>query len=224
MGSILRQAARVCLIALLCGGLVNLPALAASRPVGVVVAASRARLSGADASAGANLFPGDYLDTGADGSLRLQVGAGQVYLLASSAAVFVQEDKRTVANLQRGTVGFSTPSPETLAVQTPLGIVHGVEGQRAFGQVLLVNPRKIQVTAYAGTLVVEGSDGHRQLINQGESYEGALPDSAGGGSPVGAGGTGIQWGRVAGVAVLLGGAAIAAWCLWPESNSSPGCF
>jgi hypothetical protein len=164
------------------------------------------------------------VDTSANGSLRLQITAGQMYLLASSSVVFAQEDQRLVANLQRGTVGFSTTNPAAVAIQTPLGLVRSEDTKRVFGQVTILAPGKIQVTAYEGSLVVDGSDGRRQVIGAGGTYSGSLLSAGGGGTPASAGGTGILWNRVVAVALFVGGAFVAACSLWPESNSSPGCW
>ena len=224
MRSIAIVSARLGLAAFLIAGLVNLPLMAAARPIGSVVFADKANLSGATASAGANVFPGDYLETGASGNLRLQITAGQMYLLSSSSVLFAQEDQRLVANLQRGTVGFSTVNPAAVAVQTPLGLVRSEETKRVFGQVSILSPGKIQVTAYEGSLIVDGSDGRRQVIGAGETYSGTLLSAGAGGTPVSAGGNGIRWDRVVAIALFVGGAFLASCWLWPESNSSPGCW
>lgn len=217
---------RNCLVAVVSAGLIASPAMAAAaRPVGMVVIADKARLGSANATAGANVFPGDYIDTAANGTLRLQVGAGQMYLLSNSAAEFVQEDERVIAHLQHGTMGFSTPAPATVAVQTPLGLVRGGDEKRVFAQVTVLAPNKIQVSAYEGSVVVDGNDGRKQFIAAGQTYEGDLTaDSGAGGTPVGAYHQGINWHQVVGVAIIAAGAALVACTLWPESNSSPGCF
>ena len=222
MRSTVLAGVRSSLIAFLIGGLITLPAMAAAaRAVGMVVTAEHAHLGSAGAASGADVFPGDYLDTESGGTLRLKVGVGQMYLLASSAAVLAQEEDRVVAHLQHGTIGFSTPAPAALAIQTPLGLVHGVDGQpRVFGQVNLLTLGKMQISAYEGTLILDGNDGRKTTIAAGQTYE-ALSGS-GGGTPVSA-----QSGAGKGSAItLIGAAAVAltACLLYPESNSSTGCF
>jgi hypothetical protein len=220
--SMLRVGARSSLIGFLIGGLICLPAMgAASRAVGMVVVADHAHLGTAGAATGADVFPGDYLDTESGGTLRMKVGAGQMYLLSSSAAVLVQEDEKVIAHLQHGTLGFSTPAPASLAVQTPLGLVHGVDGEpRVFGQVTLLTLGKMQISAYQGTLILDGNDGHKRTIAAGESYE-ALSGS-GGGTPVSA----TKGGGTAAAGVIIAGALAAtlAACLYPvESNGTVLC-
>jgi hypothetical protein len=220
--TILTAAARTALVAFLIGGLVCLPAkAAAARAVGMVVVADHAHLGTAGAASGADIFPGDYLDTESGGTLRMKVGLGQMYLLSSSAAVLVQEDQRVVAHLQHGTLGFSTPAPVTLAVQTPLGLVHGVEGEpRVFGQITLLTLGKMQISAYQGTLILDGNDGHKKTIAAGETYE-ALSGS-GGGTPL----AGVNGGGPGPVVVAggIGLAVLLACVTYPESNDSVGCF
>lgn len=219
--SIVLAGARSCLVGFLIGGLVCLPAMAAAaRAVGMVVVADHAHLGSAGAASGADVFPGDYLDTETGGTLRLKVGAGQMYLLASSAAVLSQEDERIIASLQHGTLGFSTSEPAKMAIQTPLGLVHGVDGEpRVFGQVTLLTLGKMQISAYEGTLILDANDGHKRTIAAGESYE-ALSGS-GGGTPVSA-----QSGAGTGAVVIAVGAAllvVTACLLYPESVSGTAC-
>jgi hypothetical protein len=223
--SIVLAGARSGLVAFLIGGLVCLPAMgAAARAVGMVVTADHAHLGSAGAASGADVFPGDYLDTESGGTMRLKVGVGQMYLLASSAAVLVQEDERVIAHLQHGTVGFSTPAPVSLAVQTPLGLVHGVDGQpRVFGQVTLLTLGKMEISAYEGTLILEGSNGRKTTIAAGETYEALSSGSGGGGSsPVAAQSGGGKAAALTAVGAVA--AALLACGLYPESNSSTGCF
>ena len=50
-----------------------------------------------------------------------------MYLLSSSATVLVQEDEKVVAHLQHGTIGFSTPTPADMAIQSSVGRIFGVK-------------------------------------------------------------------------------------------------
>ena len=125
--------ARSILVAVLVGALVNLPAMAASdKPLATVAAAQSAHLANLNAVPGADVFLDDILATDAGGSLRLKVGLGQVYLLASSEATLRQHDNKVLAKLYRGALGFSTPAPEELEVETPFGIVRGVDGSHVY--------------------------------------------------------------------------------------------
>jgi hypothetical protein len=221
--------ARSCLIAFVVVGMLNLPVMAASsKPLGMVVSADHASLDNAKAAIGADIYSGDALATDAGGSLRLKIGAGQVYLLSSSSATLVPQDGKTQAKVAHGTLDFSTTSPEQLEIGTPLGVIRGADSQRVFGQVAVLSPTKMQISAYEGTLLVTALNGEQKTIQQGETFEAtvAAPEPGGGQNQAGVGGTGINWKHVATVAIIggvLGGTALALWITQSESCSNPPC-
>ena len=221
--------ARSIVVAVLVGALVNLPAMAASeKPLATVVAAQHAYLANLNAVPGADVFLEDTLVTDPGGSLRLKVGSGQVYLLASSEATLRQQESKVLAKVYRGTLGFSTPAPEQLEVETPLGVVRGVDGSRVYGQVALTSSEKMIITAYEGTLVVE-RDGQSQTIRPGQAYSVSLvADSGGGGQTqtVGVGSSGVNKGHLLFalmVAGALAGVAAGLYITQSESCTAPGC-
>ena len=221
--------ARSCIIAIVVVGMLNLPVMAAaSKPLGMVVSADHASLDNAKAAIGADIYSGDALATDAGGSLRVSVGAGQVYLLSASSATLVPGQNRTQAKVERGTLGFSTSSPEQLEIGTPLGTIRGANGERVFGQVAVLSPTAMQVSAYEGTLFVTALNGEQKTIEQGQTYEATLaaPEPGGGQNSAGVGGTGINWKHVATVAIIagaVGGTALALWIVESESCSNPPC-
>lgn len=232
MRSNLLAGARSCLIAFLIAGMISLPAMAAtSKPLGMVVTAEHAHLANANAAIGADIYSGDTLATDADGSLRAKVGPGQVYLLASSAATLVPREDRVEAMIERGTAGFSTSAPAQLEISTPIGVIRGADDQRVFGQVAVLSPTKIQISAYEGTLLVIAPNGDQKTIDAGQTFEGTLAPPEPGGSQTGAGAgvgnSGINWKHVAVVAIIagaLGGTALALWISESESCSTPNCM
>lgn len=228
MRSIVPAGARSCLAVILAFGLLNLPAMAASeKPLAVVLTADHARLDNASATIGADVFSGDALVTDAGGSLRLTVGPSQVYLLSSSSATLVPHDSKVRARVNRGTLGFSTPAPGQLEVQTPLGLIRGADAKPIFGQVSVLSPTKIIVSSYEGTLVVADASGAEKTIQPGETYEGTLapePKAADNPPVQGVSGGGVNWSTVAKYAIPLAAAGVLACALWPESQSSLGCW
>ncbi len=105
-------AIRAVLVAFLSAGMVSLPSMAAaSKPLGMVVAADHAYLDHADAATGASVYSDDALVTEQGGSLRLSVGASQIYLLSLSSASLEPRNDKIQARIDRGTVGFSTARP-----------------------------------------------------------------------------------------------------------------
>jgi hypothetical protein len=224
------SAARSGLIGFVIAGMLNLPVMAASaKPLGMVVIAEKAHVDNANAAIGVDVFPGDALSTDIGGSLRMKVGASQVYLLSSSAATLVPGENKVQAKITHGTLGFSTSSPDQLEIATPLGVIRGEDSQRVFAQIAVMSPTKMQISAYEGSLLVIAPNGDKKTINQGETLEGAIasPEPGGGGqSQTGVGGSGINWKHVAFVAamgVALGGTALALWLEQSESCTTPPC-
>jgi hypothetical protein len=221
--------ARACLVAFLVVGMLNLPVMAASaKPLGMVVSAEHARLDNADAAIGADVYSGDALATEAGGSLRMKVGPSQVYLLSNSSATLVPQENGVRAKVEHGTMGFSTSSPAQLEIGTPLGVIRGANGQRVFGQVAVLSPGKMQISAYEGTLLVTALNGEEKTIEQGETYEATLaaPEPGGGQNQAGVGGTGTNWKHVATVAIIagaVGGTALGLWISSSESCTVPPC-
>jgi len=166
----LRLIARPILVALLTVGLVNLSAMAAGgRTLGMVVAAENAHLGEATAEMGTNVFAGDYLQTDPNGTLRVKVGANQLYLASASSAMLLDEQNRIRVKLTRGTIGFSSPLENRFEIETPVGSVRAQDGKAAFGEVTLVGPQTIMVAAYHGSLVVSYA-GVERVIAEGDAF------------------------------------------------------
>jgi hypothetical protein len=220
---------RSTLIGIMISGLSGLPAMAAgARPLGVVVTADNAHLSGATASIGADVFTGELLETEPNGSLRLKFGATQLYLNPASNVVLGQEANPLRVILNKGTVGFSSNAASQFEVQTSVGVVRSADGKRAFGEVSIVGPNKILVAAYHGSLVVNGA-GTERTITEGNAFNISLspdPEPAGAdpapGSPQRAYTSGHQ--ALVVTAVVGGGLAVAGYFAWhyaTESDTNP---
>jgi len=229
--------ARSALVGFLIAGLMGLPARAANpQPLATVVSAQSARLANADAVPGADVYLDDDLVTNPGGSLRLAVGTSQVYLLAESEATLRQDQGKIQAKMYRGTLGFSTSTPDQIEVDTPFGMVRGVNGSRVLGQISIVlapntSDERITVTSYEGALLVVDLAGRSQTIDDGQTYVGTLnSDSSGGGGRdvkvVGVGAQGINWHHVIAVAIpaaILGTTAAILYIKESESCDRPDC-
>jgi hypothetical protein len=170
-----RAVGRSCLIVFLVCGLVNFPAAAANeKPLGSIIQADKALLGTTDAMIGATVYPGDALATSTGGTMRLKLGAGQLYLLGGSAATLGDQPSAVRAKVERGTVGFTSAAANPVELETPEGIVRGTTSQ-AYGQVTLTGPREMIVSAYRGELVVE-YEGESHTIAEGKSYSVTLVD------------------------------------------------
>lgn len=226
MRSTVLSLVRSSLIAFLTVGLTNLPAMAAStKPLGTVVTAQNARLDNVNAAIGAAVYSGDAIATDKGGSLRLTLGAGQLYLLSDSSATLAPKPNMVVATVEHGTVGFSTSTPTQFEIQTPFGLVRGANAKGIFGQVSLLSPSSMRISAYEGTILVEGRDGVEKTIEKGETYEvTSVADADPNPQPVGVTGARYNWKHVLEVAIpaaIVGGTAAIVWHYVTESNSVP---
>jgi hypothetical protein len=213
------------LVSVLASAMIASPLLAAAKPLGMVVLAQNAHLGEADLALGTNVFSGDYLQTEPRGTLRMRVGAAQVYLAAASAAILDEQGDTVGAKLVRGTVGFSSAPASGFQVETPVATVSPAKGP-AFGEVTLLNPQTILVAAYRGSLLVKGA-GIERVIPEGSAYNITYsPDPEPAASSNSAQGTyGVSnHGHIIFAAIVLGfaaGGAYAAWHFSTESDTNP---
>jgi hypothetical protein len=216
--------ARCCLIGLLAASLFTLPAMAAGAPtIGTIAETQSALLSGATAARGVDVYPGDTLMTEPGGSMRLAAGSGQMYLMSATQATMERDGGAIRAKMDRGTIDFSS-APGQLEIETPLGVVRGDANGRAFGQVAIVDPTTIRVSAIAGNLLVAGADGVMKNIPAGEAFEASFEPAGGpdAGPPVqGVGGPRrIRWRRIIATAIVVGGTALVTYLLYNEFTES----
>jgi hypothetical protein len=166
----MRHLAKSCLIAILIAAIINIPAFAADeKPLGLVTQALDAHLGDATVAIGTTVYPGDTIATEAGGTARLKIGGGQIYLLSSSAATLSQSSNAVHAVVARGTVGFSSNGTDQLALEIPEGILRAADGVPSYGQVTIINPLEVVISAYRGTLVLD-NDGELHTIPEGKTY------------------------------------------------------
>jgi hypothetical protein len=165
----MRSIARSCIAAML-AGLMAFPGFGANeKPLGLVVQAESAQVANAQVAIGTTVYPGDKVETDTGGALRLRLGTSQLYLLASSSATLGQRSNSLFAEVSRGTVGFSSTGADQLELEVPQGVIRASNGQPAYGQVTIVNPQEIIVSAFHGSLVLD-NDGELHTIPEGKSY------------------------------------------------------
>jgi hypothetical protein len=174
-GHIMRLLVRHIVTALLISGLLYAPAEAAAaaapvKPMGLVVQAELAHLDSADAATGTTVFPGDAIDTQDGGSMRLKVGANQLYLFSDSAAKLAENSEAPRVILVRGMIGISSGGSDQIELETPLGIVRAEKGKSASGQVRIAGPEEIVVSAFRGNMVID-RNGEERTIESGKSYD-----------------------------------------------------
>jgi len=180
---------RTCLVAVLIVGLVEIPVFGAPlRSLGVILEAERAWVSSGSAVGGATIYDGDLLATEVSGKLRARLGESQFYLLDDSAAALRRTAGGVSAALQRGTVVFSSATPEGFELLASEARIHPRTTQPTLAQVTLVGPYELLVTCQRGQLEVRIGEEIHQVL-EATSYRVLIePASAGrqgtGGPPV----------------------------------------
>jgi hypothetical protein len=200
--------------------------IAADVPTGVVSDAVLAHVDGADAAPGANVYAGDALNTYAGGTLRMRVGSGQLFLLASSQASVTQDHGRIDMLMKEGTAGFSATIDDPLEIDTPVGTLRPANDKHAFGQVTITGARQIIVTSYEGTLSLS-HNGEERLIEAGKSYRVTLasePSAPPDPQRRQGAGAGNNHHQLVFDAIIIGGTAAIGYAVWHvlcESPSNP---
>ena len=177
----MRKTVRWCVAAAMIASLCDFPAMAAAggaseKPLGVVVVAEHARFAGANAAAGTTVYAGDAFDTEDKGTLCLRVGTGQVFLLADSAAEFGRDAGIARLVMTRGIAVFSAPTSGQFEVETPAGMLRGVEGKPLSGRVELRGPQELVIAASGGDLVLD-NDGELHTIAAGKAVRVVIEDA-----------------------------------------------
>lgn len=231
----MRALSRCVLVAILIAGLLNIPVYGADeKPLGLVTQAENAHIGNAKVSIGTTIFPGDTLATEAGGTLRLNFGSSQLYLLSASSATLSQNASATMVHavVGRGTVGFSSTGSDHIELEIPQGILRAANSEPAYGQVTIVGPLEVIISTYRGTLSLE-HDGEVRDIPSGRSYrvtmelEPAAAAAAQPQAPAGVGGgtkRALNTSTLVWAIVAVGAAAGVGYGIWDvlsESSSAP---
>ena len=215
------------LVAILSVGLIGIPSFGATeKPLGLVTQAQEAHLGSATVAIGTTVYPGDTLATDEGGTVRLKVGGSQFYLLSSSAATLSAGSNAVNASVARGTVGFSSNGSDQLSLEIPEGTLRAANGQPGYGQVTILGPREVIISAYRGTLVLD-NDGDLHEIPAGKSYRVTmdLDPAVEPQGPAGAGGNNKvvapRHRHLLFDLIVLGAAAGAGVALWYHLSESP---
>jgi len=150
---------------------------AKTKPLGSIEETARAHLDRMAAFHGADIYPGDVVETDTGGALHLRLGSGQLYLSASSSASLEQRGAVASVTLAKGSARFSWPDPLYFELKTPVGTLRGSGTHASSGQVIIFNPQQIVVTASRGDLVLE-SDADFYVIPEGKSYRVVIEEGA----------------------------------------------
>jgi len=144
------------------------PALAASKPLGMVLRAEKARVTSAPAQTGTNVYIGDSASTEKNGALLLQLGNAQVQMGSESQARFDSSEGRVTASLTQGTLSFSVEGEEAMLVYAAGAWIRAQGTGRTSGEITVVSAKEILVTSRGGALEVIG-DNETTLVPQNQT-------------------------------------------------------
>jgi hypothetical protein len=150
----LRRALATVLVYLLAG--IPLPARPGGAPnivpLGIVTQASRAYFKATGVSTGATIYDGDGLSTDAEGALQFRSPAALVYLLGSSGVTLRGLPNGTQAQLQTGTLVFSTAKAAGMEIIADGAIIRPAADGSTVAQVTIVGPKELQIRTRRGAL------------------------------------------------------------------------
>ena len=158
---------------------------APTTPLGVVVAGQKALLGAVYVADGTSLFDGDTVSTQGKGSLRIRLGASQLFLGENSTLTLLRSERGVTAKLLGGTARFSG------AVGAPIELLvldAKIRGKQdgAAGQVTVISKDEFQVGATSGALTVD-VNGDVRTVDENTAYDATLSPAPDNGMPVGAG-------------------------------------
>jgi hypothetical protein len=181
----MRQVVRFCLVILCFAALSGLPAFGARgqrgahrRVLGVVSQTDRGHIDTTNAVTGADIYSCDSLTTDDGGTLRVRVGAGQIYLSSASAAALEDDGNEIQVVTSSGTIGFSEPTSGDLSIRTPAGIVRAAGGMAVAGEVTYKGPMELMISAMRGDLTLDVG-GELRTIPEGKSADVTFDDNFG---------------------------------------------
>jgi len=175
-----RRALATILMFLLAG--IPVPARSAAAPnllpVGTVTQASRAHFNTASVTAGATIYDGDGLSTEAEGALQFRSPAALLYLPGASGVTLHGLPSGMQAQLQTGTVVFSTARAVGMELVADEAFVRPFADGATVAQVTIIGPKELQINARRGDLQFSYG-GETEKLAGGASYRILLdqPDS-----------------------------------------------
>ena len=175
-----RRALATALVFLLAG--IPLPALCSASPtilpLGTVTQASRAHFNAAGISAGTTIYDGDVLYTEAEGALQFRGNSALLYLPGASGLTMHAHANGTQAQLQLGTVVFSTAHAAAMEILASDAFIRPAADGPTVAQVTLVGAKELQVTTRRGALEFSYK-GESEKLAEGSTYRVLLdqPDS-----------------------------------------------
>lgn len=161
-------------IAVLSVALVEAPVLAApaatpSAPLGVVLSAENAHVGAGVISSGETIYDGDRLQTPPDGTLRVRLGAGQLFLHQDSEAEVHALANGFRAQLNSGSVVVSSAEGQGFELVADGATIRPANAQPVSAQITVITPKELVLTSTRGTLTVSMGD-EVKTVEAGNSY------------------------------------------------------
>lgn len=171
----MRKFCFACLLPILGVALLGAPAIAApagtpAAPLGMIVDASNAH-AGADLTyAGSTVYDGDHLATRDDGTMRLRLGTGQLYLHNGTAVDVHALPNGFSADVDAGTISASSAEGQTFQLQVDGVIVRPATSHATSAQIVRVSPTEAILSTTRGDLLVTLDD-EVKTVSAGSSYK-----------------------------------------------------
>jgi hypothetical protein len=145
------------------------PASSPSAPLGVVLASENAHVGAGVTTSGATIYDGDRLQTPENSTLRVKLGSGQIVLRQNTVADVHAFPNGFSANLNAGTVLASSTEGQTFQVIADGATIRPLNAQPTSGQVSMMSPSELILTATRGTLQITMGD-EVKTLEAGSSY------------------------------------------------------
>jgi len=145
------------------------PASSPSAPLGVVVSAENANVGAGVTTSGATIYDGDRLQTPANSTLRVRFGSGQMVLRQNTMADVHSMTNGFSANLEAGSVVLSSAEGQTFQLLADGATVRPANAQPTSGQITMISPKELVLTATRGTLEVTMGE-ETKTVEAGSSY------------------------------------------------------
>jgi len=162
------------LIATLSAVLIHAPVMAApasspSAPLGVVLSSENAHVGAGATTSGATIYDGDRLNTPANATLRVKLGAGQMVLRQNTTADVHEFPNGFSASLNSGTVVVASAEGQTFQLIADGATIRPLNSQPASGQISIVSPKELILTGTRGTLQITMGD-EVKTLEAGNTY------------------------------------------------------
>ncbi len=211
----------------------NISVWAGGKPLGVLALAYGARLNTSEAFAGLSIFPGEEMDTEADGKAMVRVGASAATLSGDSSITLEPIGEGAHVDLLAGAVFITSAQKNPLEVHTEDAMLRPHGDQITEARIMMYAPKVLQITTRLGSLDFS-YHGDFRVLPEGQTYriyldsdaepEAQGPAGAGTGSTTGpAQSPGISRGTKVAFYILAGvGTGLSAWGIADviQSNSS----